>query len=441
MVSKRYFFHISGFDPYDPAAQHRRFVREASQFGGTWNVAAHASALQRSAASENRWTVTTQAPGWQVATEYELLDWSDIVREELRRSSVGKLRGGLSAFADLVLSGTAWRYFTANWRYGMFFLVPFLNIFLFTAVAILAAGFAGAVVATVLRSLILAAGVMAAVAAAAFAGLMRWLGERWRVGQALADWIFARDYMLGRHHGMTARIDDFAARVIACARRADVDEIVICGHSLGATVAVDVLARAFDRDPALGRHGPKLCLLTVGATIPKLALHPRGAWLRAQAQRLASEPSLVWTEYQARDDFISFHKFDPARLARVDDVPRPGGPVIHRVQIHNMLSKKTLRRLRFKYMRLHYQFVMANERRTVYDYFMLICGPAPFRRTIMEPKGADGLYRQDGSYVDGSYVDGSSSGGSCIDVPVTAVPSAAPARAAGNGEAAASGRP
>jgi hypothetical protein len=441
MVSKRYFFHVPGFDPHDPAAQHRRFVREAFQFGATWNVTAHVSALQRNAASESRWTVTAQAPGWEVVATYELLDWSDIVRHELGLSSIRKLQEGLSAFADLIRSGTAVRYFTANWRYGMFFLVPFLNIFLFAAVAILAAWFAGGAVATALRSPVLAAGVAAAVAVFAFAGLMRWPGERWSIGQALADWIFARDYMLGRHPGMAARIDDFAARVVDCARRADVDEIVICGHSLGATVAVDVLARAFERDPALGRGRPELCLLTVGATIPKLALHPRGAWLRAQARRLATEPSLVWTEYQARDDIISFHKFDPVRLVRVDDVPRRDGPVIHRVQIHNMLSRKTLRRLRFKYMRLHYQFVMANERRTVYDYFMLICGPAPFRQTIVEPDGSAGLYRQDGSYIGGSYTGSSPADGSRAGVPGADVPGITPARTAGSGEVAASGRP
>jgi hypothetical protein len=105
-------------------------------------------------------------------------------------------------------------------------------------------------------------------------------------------------------------------------------------------------------------------------------------------------------------------------------------------------------------MRLHYQFVMANERRTVYDYFMLMCGPAPFRRTIVEPKGVDGLYRQDGSYVDGPNVDGSyvdrsnvdglSPGDSRTAVLSAAIPGAAcsaPASAAGNGEAAASGQP
>jgi len=48
-------------------------------------------------------------------------------------------------------------------------------------------------------------------------------------------------------------------------------------------------------------------------------------------------------------------------------------------------------------MRLHYQFVMANELRTPYDYFMLMCGPAPFARTIMAPNGPDDLYAADGA--------------------------------------------
>jgi hypothetical protein len=418
MVPKRYFLHASGFDPYDSVAQYRRFVREVARFAATWNVKAQVSAIDRSGIPDGHWTVTTQAPGWQVVTVFELLDWSDIVRGELKRPAARRLAEGLATFVEFISSGTAWRYFTANWRYGMFFLVPFLNVFLFAALAILAADYVGTAVATALASTLEGIAAGAAAALLVFAVLMRWPGERWRVPEALADWIFAREYMLGRHPKMNARIEAFVARVIACTRRADVEEIVIAGHSLGAMVAVDVLARAFDRDPTLGRHGPKLNLLTVGATIPKLALHPRGAWLRESVRRLAAEPSLTWAEYQARDDFISFHKFDPVKLRRLPSPPQAGkgqsicppalagesreggdGPIIRRVQIHQMLSAPTLRRLRFSYMRLHYQFVMANERRAAYDYFMLMCGPAPFRRNVTQPNGPADLYGADGAYA------------------------------------------
>jgi hypothetical protein len=421
MVSKRYFLHASGFDPCDAAAQHRRFVRETARFAATWNVSAQVSALQQNEASDSRWTVTTRAPGWQVVTEFVLLDWSDIVRDELKSPVGVKLLGGLAALADLVVSGTAWRYFTANWRYGMFFLVPFVNLFLFAAAAILAGWQAGAAAAAALSSAIGGIAAAIAVAAAVFAALMRWPGERWRVGQAMADWIFARGYTLGRRPDMIARIDDFATRIVACARSGDADEIIIAGHSLGATVAVDALTRAFARDPTLGRRGPKLALLTIGAVIPKIALHPRGAWLREKVRRLAAEPSLTWAEYQARDDFISFYKFDPVKLAPIDDRHPPEGLFVGRIQIHRMLTEATRRRLRHHYMRLHYQFVMANELRTAYDYFMLMCGPAPFRHTITAPDGPAGLYGADGSYINACTDDDGP------DVPHVDAPSVAPA--------------
>jgi hypothetical protein len=358
-----------------------------------------------------------------VTTQYVLLDWSDIVRGEIERPAGLKLVGGLVAFADLVATGTARRYFTTNWRYGMFFLVPFFNVFLFTAIAIAAGCYAGAAAS----ALSLLAAIPAAITAAAvvFAALMRWPGERWRVGQAMADWIFARDYMLGRHAAMTARVDAFAARIVAYARMSGAEEIVISGHSLGAAVAVDALTRAFNRDGALAHHGPTLALLTVGAVIPKIALHPRGAWLREKAQRLADEPSLTWAEFQARDDFISFYRVDPVKLVFIGDLYRPQGLVIGRVQIFRMLSEETWRRFRYNYMRLHYQFVMANERRTAYDYFMLMCGPAPFRQTISVANGPAALYGADGSYVDDDAA------GSSPDFPRLDAP--APVRSAANG--------
>jgi hypothetical protein len=144
--------------------------------------------------------------------------------------------------------------------------------------------------------------------------------------------------------------------------------------------------------------------------------------MHAQVRRLADEPSLTWVEYQARDDAISFYRFDPVELVPTDYVRRPDGPFIGRVHIHRMLTQATWRRVRFNHMRLHYQFVMANEVRTAYDYFMLMCGPAPFRRTVTAKDGPESLYGADGSYT-GSPDDG----GFVPDVPHVDAPSVAPA--------------
>ncbi len=58
--------------------------------------------------------------------------------------------------------------------------------------------------------------------------------------QALDDWVFSWDYLHGRRPDMEARLDQFARQLVTSARDTQFDEIVVVGHSLGATMAVSV---------------------------------------------------------------------------------------------------------------------------------------------------------------------------------------------------------
>ena len=383
-------FFLAGFDPIDVPSQYRRFRREIAKSARTWSVTAATSGLE-----DGRWRLTAAGPNWATETLYEPLDWHDAVAAELDSPRIAQLWHGLAAFLDFVVSGTAYRYFKASWQYGLFFLQPFLAVLLF----VLAAAAAGLVAWRMLPLPPPATPIVAvAIAVAVFVVLMRWPGRRWSVEQALADWIFARDYMYGRRPDIAARLDGFADRIVARARRNDCEEIVVVGHSLGATLAVEALDRAFARDPDLARHGPALCLLTVGATIPKLTLHPAAAKLRAAVARVAQAPGLAWTEYQARRDPISFYRFDPVTLAPAGDNVPGRNPCIRLVGIKDMMEPEAYERRKFRYMRLHYQFVMGNERRASYDYVMLIGGPAPFAELAALPGGVLDAYGDDGAY-------------------------------------------
>ena len=395
MIARRQVFHVAGYDPYDIAAQHRRFRRELAKFAATWNVIASTSDMVRQDGVTS-WTVATRGPNWAVETIFEPLAWDDIVRADLAKPTWPRLAQGAAVFADFVASGTFARYFAASHRYAFFFMVPFLDVVLFA----LAGALAGYALAGSLALVGLArAAVAAAVAIATFWLLMRWPGRRWRVDQGLADWILARDYMRGRRPDVETRLDRFAARVVACAQAGSADEIVIVGHSLGATFVVDLLTRALARDPELVRRGPALAVLTIGATIPKIALHPGGARLRGCAETVAREPDLFWVEYQARDDAISFYKFHPVTLRAIGPAGDPAPPLVRRVQLHEMMTPEDFRRHRLSFMRLHYQFVMANAQRATYDYFMLTCGPLPLAAAARAANGPLDLIAADGSVI------------------------------------------
>jgi hypothetical protein len=398
MVLKRHVFFIAGFDPFDVAAQYRRFRREAGAFQKTWNVSATVSELQGGGSVPEHWAISARGPDWSTEVTFEPLSWHDIVRTDIAGPMLPRLRAGMLTFWDFIASGTAARYFAANYRYGLFFLVPFLYVFLFAAVAIAAAWFIASELRLTVPLAILAAIV---IVPAVFALLLRWPGRRWRVAQGLADWITPRDYMYGRRADLETRVNAFAQRVLACARRSDLDEILVVGHSLGATIALDVLAHALSADPQLGQHGPRVGLLTIGATVPKLALHPAATRLRACAVKVAEADAIAWGEFQSRQDPISFYRLDPVTLRAFQD-NAGGKPHIRVINFYDLLEPAKMARIKWRFMRVHYQFVMAAEKRGTYDYFMLTCGPAPFARAIWAPGGVNELIGPDAAYLDAS---------------------------------------
>src|SRR5262249_35168160 len=241
-----------------------------------------------------------------------------------------------------------------------------------------------------------------AVGVAAFLLLLRWPRGRWRVQQLLGDWVCAHDYLHGRRPDIHAPLHPFAGTLLAPAREAALDEIVLVGHSLGAMLVLDVLVRALARDADFGRRGVTICVLTIGATIPKFALHPRARDIRRKIARIVAESSIAWTEYQSRADTISFYKFDPVSLRHIPDDRLDGKPVIRRLHIHDMLLPETFARARRSVLRLHYRSVMANDRRAPYDYFLMVCGPAPFLEWTTSPVGLLDFVAADGTYRDPS---------------------------------------
>lgn len=397
MIRRRLVFQIAGYDPIGADGHHRRFVRGLATFSRTWNVTVAASDLapssQHAAAS---WTVSTVGINWGVEATYRPLVWDDIVLADQEKPMLWRLaRFGLALF-DFMRTGTVFRYFGASWKYGSFFFFPLFYLILFALTA-----------ATVGRWIALLLGLQgwlnammtAAAAIAVFFLLLQWPGRRWRVIQALDDWIFSWDYLHGRRSDVEARLNAFAQELVEAARVGPYDEILVVGHSLGATLAINAVARALNRDPAFGKRGVPVAVLTVGSTIPKFSLHPGAVRIRLDIARVAAADALEWAEYHARADPISFYMYDPVtgRIAR-DRFDRK--PIIRLVRIRNMVEERTYRRVQFKFMRVHHQFVMANERRTAYDFYMMGCGPIPIAEAIRTDDGPAAWVAEDGALLE-----------------------------------------
>jgi hypothetical protein len=392
MIGRRHVFHIGGYDAIVPEKQLERFRRSLSSFKKTWNVSSQTSALADSSKVSASWETSAWGPNWKTEVTFELLRWDDLVLRDSQRGMLSRVYQSTLTLFDFTVTGALFRYVGANWKYAGFFLFPYFCIALF--------GLCGAGLAYAATRLSGLTGVGAAISGTAvavgiFMALLRWLGPR-RINHALDDAIFSREFLHGQRLLMEQRIDDFAGKILERVRKADVDEILIVAHSLGAAMAIAAVARCLKQDPQFAKHGPPLCILTVGATIPKFSLHPKGEQFRQATRIVADEMSIRWVEYQARDDVISFYRFDPVTLKRVGREEFDGRPNIRRVQIHSMMDPASFKRYRFNFMRLHYQFLMGNAQRTVYDYCLITCGPLEFDN-ITAPSGGVGRFEADGS--------------------------------------------
>lgn len=375
MIARRHVFHIGGYDPILPDTQLARFRRSLSSFRKTWNVSAQALGEPAASTVSAVWEADCAGPNWKTHTTYEMLRWDDLILQDHARSMPSRLGAAMVTLGDWIVTGTLFRFIYASWKYSGFFLFPYLWV---AGFAVAGAALGGALVWLAGLRGALAWLLAALVAVGVFAGLLRHYGWKKPINHVFDDWIFSRQYVRGGRPQMDARVDAFAQAIVARARKADVDEIVIVGHCLGAALVMESVARALEIDSELTRHGPTINVLTVSATIPKFALHPAGTRVRAATRIVADTPAIAWTEYHARDDAISFYRFDPVTLKRVGRERGAGRPNIRRVQMHSMMSPDSFRRHRFNFMRLHYQMVMGNDQRAPYDYCMVVCGPLPF---------------------------------------------------------------
>jgi len=261
----------------------------------------------------------------------------------------------------------------------------------------------GAIVGFVLARYFGVSGIIsAAVGAVAVIGvfqLLRPLADRWFVVQINSHWPYLCEFARGERTCFDPAINAGAERLVAAARANSADEILVIGHSGGGATAPAVVARALEIDPNVGKYGPRVVLMTLGSIMPGAAVHPKAKKLRAIVERIAVEPSIFWIDAQSSKDVLNFENFDPVAGVGVDAGARRCNPLIWQVRFRDMLSEEFYRTLHMNFFRLHYQFIMANDMRAPYDYFMLVCGPATPSEWAKRQRDLLAEFSEDGSYV------------------------------------------
>jgi len=129
-------------------------------------------------------------------------------------------------------------------------------------------------------------------------------------------------------------------------------------------------------------------LLTIGGNFPIVGFHAASQDFRDDLRLLAVEPSIDWIDCQSRKDVMNFYPFDPIAGHGIDVGADRRNPTIVPVRFREIIKPEHYNLFRWQFFRVHFQFVMANERPHAYDFFMIVCGPIPLSERMAHPEAA-----------------------------------------------------
>lgn len=380
-VRKRHVFYVSGFDPRGAAAYHRIFCDEAEKHAARSGASLVVSGRRRVNPLSSTWRVERDTGGDVVETTFEFLHWDDIVRRHWRADFVQLYPIALKTYWHwLVSSDLLARVFRMSKLNFLAGIAPALLLFVLPPLAPLAAWGGYALARFVLPEagwLAWSAGVSGL---AAVAILAWWLERFFTLGWLLRTYGFVLDYSLGRVPELAERMERFAGRIAEYITRSDDDEILIVGHSVGANVAVSVLARALAMAPDLFRRHRAVCLLTLGGSIPMQGLLPWSGRFREELARLAATHDLAWVDVSAPQDVASFALLNPVRASGIVlEGAAAQRPLVVSGAFKEMIHPEDYEAASWNLFRMHFQYLMAGDVEHANDYVAITTGPTAFR--------------------------------------------------------------
>ena len=388
-VQHRHIIYVQGYDPRGLAQYYRMFRTELRKFGRLYQFNATISRPQTSPDGETAsWSIETKAGDWQTRTSYDFLRFEDLIQRDLAAPIWSTVFQAIWIYWRLVFRGTIARFWRAHWRFATFITYPHFLLFLEALGSLgIAFGFARGLQALGIPDPF-AIAASAALFVAILGTVLKYTENATYLLYLLSDTIWTWEFSHRQRPDWDARIDRFAQYLVNVARASDAEEIVIVGHSSGSFLGTEILARALMLDPELGRHGPRIVLLTIGGNFPIVGFHAVSENFRDHLRLLAVEPSIDWIDCQSRKDVMNFYPFDPVAGHGIDAGAAQRNPTIVPVRFREIIKPENYNLFRWQFFRVHFQFVMANERPHAYDFFMIVCGPIPLRERMARPDAA-----------------------------------------------------
>ena len=314
-IRRRIVAHFPGFEPLDAQAHRDRYARSAAQSGAAFGFSVETHPLAANGAAPH-FDVGAHGPNWQTQTQVFVLGHIEILTKLKSGSLPSRLWRGCRAAFAVVAEGGFWRYMKVSWRFGLFFLGPFV---------LFALGFAAAAALAFMPLLygLSPWHLLWSFSAAAFLFVFAFLPwtERTHIQHMFADWELAVKLARLNDPAVNALLESHAEALAAILRQ-PADEHLITSHSLGGMLAAHALGLVLERH---GEEfaGKKLSFVTLAGPALQSSLLSSAKVLRARIRTILESPDVFWMDVQCLTDIVSFYKGRAARDNGHTDLPEP----------------------------------------------------------------------------------------------------------------------
>ena len=365
-VKKRVVLHFPGFEPLDAAAHRARYARSAKQSATVWGYATDVGEL-RALSTSSYFDVSSRGETWQTDSRVHILDHNDLVGKLNRRNLVTRLVLGYFAALRVAVGGGMVGYFRHAWRFGLFFVFPFLLIL------------AGLLLAVLVATIPYDAGLghwsqllSVPVAILLFLYVFLPLTERLHTLHLFSDWEMA--VAMAGLRGLDANgwIERCASEV-RLALQEPADEYLVSSHSMGSSVAAHVVGALLEREPALFA-GKRIVFATLGSAILQCALFRSATVLRARVGLIAKCRDIAWIDVHCLTDAIHFYK---AKVVALCGHVQARQADIILIRFKTMLSDIHYKKIKGDFLRVHRQYVLGPDLKSSFDFTLMTAGPLP----------------------------------------------------------------
>ena len=386
-VSKRRVFYIPGYDPIHPRRYRELYRKESAAQA---KISGYDIALSPRKGARYGWNVSAQIEGGKTNAEIEVLVWSDIVRDSMETNIPGTylqlIRTAWTYIASGALRRLMWlrkgpviaALYPVGMLIGQLFLALLLGYLVmywgFHAMDAAIRALNGPHILGPLFSLRAIGWIIAGITVAIL--LLRWFKKKdgkFFAYYLMHDYAYSAQSKGANPPELESRMADFTA-AIAEALTDEVDEVLVVGHSSGAHLAVSCLADLI-RQNRVPANGPVLSFLSLGQVVPMVSFLPRADRLRADLHYLCQREELTWVDVTAPGDGCAFALCDPVAVSGVAPETGQKGPLVISAAFTQTLSPERWKALRWRFFRLHFQYLCAFDRPKDYDYFRITAGP------------------------------------------------------------------